>query len=118
LHNAFSNYRSCGILETPCRLFIEAIQMPTNGFLERTRSSAKLYSFPRGGRLGLNAKSVTSIDFSGVEATAPAGVIYGGSWYHQDAISEAEHAELTPELEHPELNSTAPAAPGFKPIKA
>ncbi|MGC2779464.1 MAG: DUF2735 domain-containing protein [Bradyrhizobium sp.] len=53
--------------------------------------SARIYQFPRGGRAGLAPCHPAE---TSARQTAPAlqPTIYGGSWYHDEAIQEAKPA--------------------------
>jgi hypothetical protein len=55
--------------------------------------SAKIYQFPVGGRRGQTAArhEVTQVG-SEAAATRLPKIVVGGSWYHEEAIQEAERA--------------------------
>jgi hypothetical protein len=52
--------------------------------------SAKIYEFPRGGRAGLTSRreDLTSATVPAVPRFADAA--FGGSWYHEEAVRDAE----------------------------
>lgn len=54
------------------------------------RPTAKIYMFPSGGRRQLeSAKSMAFLPQRAVAECAQ-DVVYGGSWYHQAAVEEAQ----------------------------
>ena len=50
------------------------------------RASATIYQFPVGGRGGLTERR--GLDRAGDPDSLP-NIVYGGSWYHDEAIREA-----------------------------
>ena len=59
------------------------------------RPTAKIYAFPAGGRAppkGYRTKAMPSPHVTSLRAAAePAPhIVYGSSWYHQEAVDEAE----------------------------
>jgi hypothetical protein len=55
--------------------------------------SAKIYQFPVGGRRGQTAArhEVTQVAAEAAATRLPK-IVVGGSWYHEEAIQEAERA--------------------------
>ncbi len=56
------------------------------------QGSAKIIQFPIGGRSKAGAKRD---DSKAVAQSAPAGISFGGSWYHEEAVQEAEQSRKT-----------------------
>jgi hypothetical protein len=57
------------------------------------RETAKIYQFPIGGRAAFNASR--RLTQASVEALAPARaarVVYGGNWYHEEALQDDDPA--------------------------
>jgi hypothetical protein len=55
------------------------------------RPTAKIYTFPTGGRRQYeSAKSLANLPQRVAVAEHAPDVVYGGSWYHQAALEEAE----------------------------
>jgi hypothetical protein len=54
------------------------------------RLTAKIYQFPSGGRSGLTARRETYKPAGEVIPEVTARVAIGGSWYHEEAIHEAD----------------------------
>ena len=52
----------------------------------QTRESATIYQFPVGGRAGLAGRR-EAVDRS---AAPVSEIVFGGSWYHEEAIRDAE----------------------------
>ncbi|WP_072395440.1 DUF2735 domain-containing protein [Hyphomicrobium sp. CS1GBMeth3] len=56
------------------------------------RESAKIYQFPAGGRTGLEAERAAWR--SAMDPSVPyAKVVCGSSWYHDEAVREADQSE-------------------------
>ena len=50
----------------------------------QTRETATIYQFPVGGRAGLVGHR------KAVDQTAAPAIVFGGSWYHEEAIRDAD----------------------------
>jgi hypothetical protein len=55
------------------------------------RESAKIYQFPAGGRAGLEAER-NALRNSADPTEPRADIVFGGGWYHDEAVKEAELA--------------------------
>jgi Protein of unknown function (DUF2735) len=56
------------------------------------RLTAKIYQFPMGGRSGIPARRETYKPAAEVIPEVSARVAIGGSWYHEEAVREADNA--------------------------
>lgn len=54
------------------------------------RSTAQIYQFPMGGRSGLTARRDSYKPAGEVIPEVSARVAIGGSWYHEEAVREAD----------------------------
>lgn len=58
----------------------------------RIRESATIYHFPAGGRAGLEARREVHRPVAKPPAQTSAVMVTGNSWYHDEAVREAEKA--------------------------
>lgn len=56
------------------------------------RPSAEIYQFPLRGRFATGSKRDDSTSASGLASPRAAMTAFGGNWYHEEAIREAERA--------------------------
>ena len=56
------------------------------------RGSAEIYQFPLRGRFAAASKGDEAKSASGIGASRPATTAFGGNWYHEEAIRDAERA--------------------------
>lgn len=56
-----------------------------------SRQTAKIYQFPAGGRAALrDQRPYVKPEEESAAARAPVKTVLGGSWYHEEAIREAD----------------------------
>lgn len=74
----------------------------TDGPLQQERSkmatsfhpgTAKIYTFPARGRFVTGALPELSDDKFDLKAARYSDAAFGGSWYHEEAIKEADHKQ-------------------------
>ena len=58
--------------------------------MSHDRGSAEIIQFPPRGRFAVGARSGESTSVTGIAPSRVAAVAFGGSWYHEEAIQEAE----------------------------
>lgn len=58
----------------------------------RIRETARIYRFPAGGRAGLEARGEVQKPVAQPPGRAPVVTVAGNSWYHDEAVREAEKA--------------------------
>ena len=56
------------------------------------RGSAEIYQFPPRGRFAAGSKDDEAKSASGIVASCLATTAFGGNWYHEEAIRDAERA--------------------------
>ena len=56
------------------------------------RRSAEIYQFPARGRFAAGSKGDEARSASGIVASCLATTAFGGNWYHEEAIRDAERA--------------------------
>jgi hypothetical protein len=56
------------------------------------RKSAQIFQFPVGGRAASNARREAAKPVDDLNTVRFAKVAFGGSWYHEEAIQEADTA--------------------------
>ena len=56
------------------------------------RGSAEIYQFPPRGRFAAGSKRDDSKSVSGLASPRAPMTAFGGNWYHEEAIQEAERA--------------------------
>jgi Protein of unknown function (DUF2735) len=56
------------------------------------RGSAQIHQFPPRGRFAAGARRDESNAFAGIASSRVPTMAFGGSWYHEEAIQEAERA--------------------------
>ncbi|MCC7250526.1 DUF2735 domain-containing protein [Hyphomicrobium sp.] len=54
------------------------------------RETAKIYQFPPGGRAGVRIGRMVVKPLDEMQAAAATRAVIGGSWYHEEAIREAD----------------------------
>jgi hypothetical protein len=72
----------------------------TDGPLQQERSkmatsfhpdTAKIYTFPARGRFAAGARPELADDEFDLKSARYSDAAFGGSWYHEEAIKEADH---------------------------
>ena len=56
------------------------------------RGSAEIYQFPPRGRSAVAARRDEPKSAAGISLSRPTTTAFSGSWYHEEAIQEAERA--------------------------
>lgn len=54
------------------------------------RETAKIYQFPAGGRAAIRSGRPLVKPIDELQAAAASKAVVGGSWYHEEAIRDAE----------------------------
>jgi hypothetical protein len=60
--------------------------------MSHDRRSAEIYQFPLRGRVAAGGKGDEDKSASGIVASRLATTSFGGNWYHEEAIRDAERA--------------------------
>jgi hypothetical protein len=60
--------------------------------MSHDRRSAEIYQFPPRGRVAAGSKDDEVKPASGIAASRLATTAFGGNWYHEEAIRDAERA--------------------------
>ncbi len=60
--------------------------------ISHDRGSAEIYQFPARGRFAVSTGRDELRPAAGVASSRMATIAFGSSWYHEEAIQEAEHA--------------------------
>ncbi len=60
--------------------------------ISHDRGSAEVYQFPPRGRFAIGGRRDESDRAAGLASSRLPMMVFGGSWYHEEAIQEAERA--------------------------